>query len=94
MYRVIKYFTDLQDDHHAYNVGDVFPRDGKKVTDARIAELASKANKQGVPLIEKVTESLNSASPALPEEFPARQEPSSEEVAPEVKKPRKSRKKS
>lgn len=56
MYKVIKLFTDLHDNDHEYNVGDVYPRKGIKVTDARIAELAGSNNKQGVPLIEKVEE--------------------------------------
>lgn len=54
MYKVIKHFTDLQDKNHPYYVGDVFPRNGMKVSDDRIAELAGPDNKQGVPLIEKV----------------------------------------
>ena len=55
MYRVIKYFTDLQDNDHPYNVGDVFPRDGMTVTDERIAELAGSENKQRTPLIKADT---------------------------------------
>ena len=54
MYRVIKAFTDLKDNNHAYNVGDVFPRVGVEVTEERIAELAGRHNKRGVALIEKV----------------------------------------
>lgn len=54
MYKVIKYFMDLQDGNHPYNVGDVFPRKGMKVSEDRIAELAGSENKQGVPLIAKV----------------------------------------
>lgn len=54
MYRVIKHFTDLQDDNHPYEVGDAFPREGLKVSGARIAELSGKENKQHCPLIEKV----------------------------------------
>ncbi len=56
MYEVIHYFTDLQDNRHAYNVGDIFPRDGLKVTEERLAELSGSNNKQGKPLIEKVEE--------------------------------------
>lgn len=56
MYKVIKYFEDLQDNCNPYNVGDVFPREGLEVSDKRIAELSGKNNKQGVPLIEKVEE--------------------------------------
>ena len=53
-YKVIKYFTDLQDNDYAYNAGDTFPRKGKKVSDERIAELSSANNKRGIPLIEAV----------------------------------------
>ncbi len=56
MYKVIKYFTDLQDGNHPYNVGDIFPRDGFEVLPSRIKELAGKKNRQGEPLIEKIEE--------------------------------------
>lgn len=64
MYRVIRFFTDLHDGDHPYNVGDPFPRQGVKVTEERIAELSGSSNKQGTPLIEKfepieVVKSLN-----------------------------------
>ena len=54
MYKVIHYFTDLQDDGYAYNVGDEFPHKGMTVTKERIAELAGRENKQGVSLIVEV----------------------------------------
>ena len=50
-YKVIHFFNDLQDFNHAYHVGDVYPRMGVRVSDARIAELSSSKNKQGKPLI-------------------------------------------
>lgn len=56
MYKVISYFTDLQDFNHPYKVGDDFPRLGLKVSDKRLEELASNKNKQGKPLIKKVKE--------------------------------------
>lgn len=56
MYKVIKYFTDLQDNDYPYNAGDKFPRKGLKVTDERLAELAGSDNKRGEPLIVKVEE--------------------------------------
>lgn len=56
MYRVIKYFTDLQDNNHEYNVGDIYPHNKKKVSASRIKELATDKNRRGVPLIEKVEE--------------------------------------
>ena len=56
MYKVIKYFTDLQDNNYAYYVGDTFPHNGVEVGAERIAELASDKNRQGVPLIEEIAE--------------------------------------
>ena len=56
MYKVIKYFTDLQDNNYAYSVGDTFPRNGVEVDAGRVAELASDKNRQGVPLIEEIVE--------------------------------------
>lgn len=54
MFKVLRYFTDLQDNNYAYNAGDTFPREGMAVSADRITELSSSANKQGVPLIEEV----------------------------------------
>ena len=56
MYKVITYFTDLQDNNYAYYVGDTFPRNGVEAGAERIAELSSDKNLQGVPLIEEVVE--------------------------------------
>lgn len=56
MYRVIKYFTDLQDNNREYNVGDIYPHNNRKVSASRIKELSTNKNKRGVPLIEKVEE--------------------------------------
>ena len=58
MYQVIKYFTDLQDNDHEYNVGDIYPHNKKKVSASRIKELSTDKNRQGVPLIEKVEEPI------------------------------------
>lgn len=52
MYKVVKFFVDLQDNNQPYNIGDTYPRKGLKVSEERLAELASDKNKQGVPLIE------------------------------------------
>ena len=64
MYKVIKGFHDLQESvktkngviYHEYKAGDVFPREGKKVDEERLKELAGKDNKRGVPLIKEVKE--------------------------------------
>lgn len=60
MYKVIKYFADLQDNNRIYDPANpsrnTYPREGLEPTDARIAELSGKDNKQGCPLIEKIEE--------------------------------------
>ena len=56
MYKVIVRFKDLKDNGHLYNVGDVYPRKGKRASKARIAELAGTENKRGVALIAEETE--------------------------------------
>ena len=56
MYKVIKSFTDLQDNNYAYSVGDTFPRNGVEAGAERVAELSSDKNLQGVPLIEEIQE--------------------------------------
>lgn len=58
-YKVIKYFTDLQDNNYEYNIGDVFPHEGLIVTDERLKELSTNENRQGVPLIEPILEAYN-----------------------------------
>jgi hypothetical protein len=54
MFRVIKLFTDLQDDNYKYEVGDEYPRLGLKPSLARIEELKGSDNKQHTPLIEEI----------------------------------------
>ena len=54
MYEVIRFFTDLQDSNHPYNVGDTYPREGVTVKPERIAELAGASNRQFTPLIREV----------------------------------------
>ena len=58
-YKVINYFTDLQDNNHEYNARDVFPRFGKQVSEERLTELSNTSNRQGKPLIERVYEQLS-----------------------------------
>lgn len=63
MYKVIKYFTDLHDNDHPYNVGDIFPRSGVTVSEERLAELAGSNNKRGEPLIALAEEAQNDEAP-------------------------------
>lgn len=55
-YKVIKSFTDLQDNNFPYKEGDAFPRKGLDVSPGRINELATAENRRGEPLIEKVND--------------------------------------
>lgn len=57
MYKVVKSFTDMQDDNFPYKVGDIYPRSGMNVLPSRIKELAGSKNRQGCPLIEEIPES-------------------------------------
>lgn len=70
MYRVIKFFTDLQDNNHAYKVGDIFPHDGMKVSEMRLKELSTDANRRHMPLIEKVEVEPVQIEPIEAEEEP------------------------
>lgn len=54
MYVTIAYFTDLQDEGHPYQVGDIYPRKGLRPSPERFAELSGCANRRGLPLIEEV----------------------------------------
>lgn len=53
-YRVLEYFTDLQDENYEYHEGDTFPRDGLIVPKKRLNELAGNKNKRKRPVIELV----------------------------------------
>ena len=64
-YKVIHYFTDLQDFNHSYNVGDAFPRIGINVSQARLNELAGNNNKQGKPLIKKIEDDFSNGMNAV-----------------------------
>lgn len=75
MYRVIKYFTDLQDNKQPYNPGDEFPRDGLKVSQKRLDELASNKNKRGEPLIEFVPDTVEDTEDVEIVEQPEQKEP-------------------
>ena len=53
-YKVIRFFTDLQDNNYPYHVGDIYPHEGVSPSQKRINELLSGENKRGVKLIEEV----------------------------------------
>lgn len=56
MYKAIRYFVDLQDNGHGYNIDDPFPREGLEVTPERLEQLASCNNRRKTPLIALVEE--------------------------------------
>ena len=99
MYKVIRFFRDLQDKNHAYHVGDSFPHDGVKVSEERLVELSTDANRRHVPLIEKVEIVENEAGETM-EEVKAKEpvegfmnppEEAEEPVKEEAPKPKKKR---
>lgn len=55
-YKAIERFKDLKDDKYVYEVGDKYPRKGKRASKARIAELLGSENRRGRPVIEEVEE--------------------------------------
>ena len=98
MYKVIKYFTDLQDSGYAYHEGDFFPREGFTVSQERINELSSIHNRRGIQLIEYTEPVDNFMNPpeapqAESEDTVAESETEvvSEQAAEEVEKPKKKR---
>ena len=56
MYKVLKYFTDLQDNNYPYKAGDEFPRKGLDVPAERLEELSTAKNKRGIPVIVEIKE--------------------------------------
>lgn len=54
MYRVLRFFRDIQDNNHAYHVGDEYPHGGMAVTEKRLLELSTDKNRRHMPLIAKV----------------------------------------
>lgn len=68
MYKVVKYFTDLQDNSHVYNVGDIFPHNGLEVSEQRFKELSTTQNKRKTILIKKVEEELTEEVNEMTEE--------------------------
>ena len=59
MYVAIKRFSDLTDDDHIYDTGDVYPRDGFEPSRERIIELATSKNKLDTPLITYIGDEEN-----------------------------------
>lgn len=51
MYKVLRRFTDLQDNRYLYQPGDEYPRAGLDVSEDRIDELSSSNNRRHVALI-------------------------------------------
>ena len=64
MYKVLEFFTDLQDNNYAYSVGAEYPRKGYKPTDERIKELSGSGNVRGraVIAVENAAETIDPGS--------------------------------
>lgn len=73
MYRVIEPFFDLKDEGYAYHAGDAYPRPGKEVSEKRLKELSTSANRRKKPLVEAVTEVVSDGQSSDTE--PAKRQP-------------------
>ena len=89
IYKVIKGFADLQDNEHVYLTGDTFPREGLEVSDERIAELSTTANRRREVLIEAVETPQKAKKQPLTKET----EPTDKEDGKAEAKPKKAKKK-
>ena len=78
-YKVIKQFADLKDGGHVYKEGDKYPRTGYHPTEDRIKELASSANKRGLPLITAEPEEKQE-TPKAPAKKPAAKKPAAKKA--------------
>ena len=86
MYKAIRYFTDLEDNSHSYNPGDIFPRENFQVSEKRIEDLLTGNNRRGIPVIEKVEAPIEIVADAKAE---ATTEPEQEEKSAKPKRGRK-----
>ena len=93
MYKVVKMFTDLQDNGYAYKAGDEFPRHGLTVSAKRLAELSSNKNRRGIALIEEIVEKKPEPPKVVEEVEEVEAEAEATEVVEEKPAPAKSRKK-
>ena len=94
MYKVIKFFRDIQDNNHAYHVGDIFPHGGMAVSKERLMELSTDANRRHEPLIALVEEEPKEPETSQVEPVEGFMNPPEPEVVPEsveTPKPRKKR---
>ena len=55
-YKVVQRFKETKHEGHVYEVGDIYPVEGKKATKARLDELSTTKNKCGKIFIEEVPE--------------------------------------
>lgn len=72
MFKVIKKFTDLQDDRYLYNEGDTYPRKGFKVSSQRLEELSTSSNRRGEPLIKEVKRATKKTTDKTTEKKPSK----------------------
>lgn len=86
MYKVIKFFTDLQDNNYPYEVGSTYPRKGLSVTEERIAELSGSNNRQKTALIKEVGEPKQEPKENVRESKEKVQEPKAQNQKKKTKK--------
>lgn len=55
-HKVVSRFKETRHDGHIYEVGDIYPVEGKRATKARLEELSTTKNKYNQVFIEEVNE--------------------------------------
>lgn len=55
-FKVVRRFQEVKHDDHVYEVGDSYPKEGKKATKARFEELSTEKNDYKKIYIEEVKE--------------------------------------
>ena len=66
MYRVKVSFQDLEDNRHQYHAGDIFPRQGLEVSEARLHTLLTGENRRKLKIIEEVSDDGSESSAQSP----------------------------
>ncbi len=55
-HKVVSRFKETRHDGHIYEVGDIYPMEGKRATKARLEELSTTKNKYNQVFVEEVNE--------------------------------------
>ena len=66
-YKAVEFFRDGADDNRLYSPGEDYPRQGLTVSEARLLELSTEANRRGAPMIRRTDPAPDPVQPEEPE---------------------------